>query len=192
MTSSTDGTQVPWNKGRKLRPISERAQADFLAGLAEGLTVRLAAEKAGRAHPRRFYELRAEDEGFAAGWAEAIDQGTQLLEDELRRRAVEGWEETFEEYRDGELVRSTTTRRYSPALLIFLLKSRRPDVYRDNAVVQLTGPGGGPVQVEASREPATLADLVRVAAQIGAINLAEFGVIDGEAVEDEPLELEQP
>jgi hypothetical protein len=52
---------APWNKGKKLRPISARARADFLKGLADGLTVRLAAEKAGRGHPRRFYELRGED-----------------------------------------------------------------------------------------------------------------------------------
>ena len=83
----------PWNKGRKLRPITQKARADFLDGLAKGLTVRLAAERAGRAHTRRFYELRNEDEEFAAAWTEAVEQGTQLLEDELRQRAVDGWDE---------------------------------------------------------------------------------------------------
>jgi hypothetical protein len=135
----TSKVPAPWNKGKKLRPISQKARGDFLAGLADGLTVRLAAEKAGRAHPRRFYDLRAEDETFAEEWAEAHEQGTQVLEDELRKRATEGWEERLSEFKDGELVRETVTRRYSPALLIFLLKSRRPDVYRDN--VQVTAGG---------------------------------------------------
>jgi hypothetical protein len=138
---------VAWNKGAKLRPLSDQARARFLEGLTEGLTVTLAAEKAGRAHPRRFYELRNEDEEFAAQWQEALERGTQKLEEELRRRAVEGWEETAREYREGELVRETVTRRYSPALLIFMLKARRPEVYRDTNTMRLTGAEGGAVQI---------------------------------------------
>jgi hypothetical protein len=174
---------VPWNKDQKLRPISQQGREDFLAGLAQGLTVRHAAERAGRAHPRRFYELRAEDEEFARAWHEALEQGTQLLEEELRRRAVEGWEKTLEEWRDGKLVRSTTTRRYSPALLIFMLKARRPDMYRDNAVVRVTGHDGGPVQIE-GYSPPTLADVVRLASELGVLD-----TIEGEAVAEAPFEL---
>jgi hypothetical protein len=174
---------APWNKGVSFRPLSDQARARFLEGLAEGLTVTLAAQKAGKAHPRRFYELRAEDEGFAAAWAEALEQGTQKLEEELRRRAVEGWDETLREYRDGKLVRETVTRRYSPALLIFMLKARRPETYRDNAVVRVTGHDGGPVQVEGYAPP-TLADVMRLAGELGIVE-----TVDGEATEDEPLEL---
>jgi hypothetical protein len=131
----------PWNtnKGRKLRPISDRSQEEFLAGLARGLTVKAAAEQAGKPHPKRFYELRLKDAEFAAAWDEALEQGTQQLEEELRRRAIEGWDETLREYRNGELVRETVTRRYSPSLLIFMLKARRPDVYRDNVQVTASG-----------------------------------------------------
>jgi hypothetical protein len=173
---------APWNKGRKLRPVSERSRGEFLAGLADGQTVGRAAQRAGR-DARRFYELRNGDESFSAAWEEALEQGTQRVEDELRQRAVDGWEETLEEYRDGQLLRLTRTRRYSPALLIFLLKSRRPDVYRDNAVVRLTGHHGGPVQVE-GYSPPTLADVLRLA--------SELGIVEGTTVEESPLELEQP
>jgi hypothetical protein len=34
------------------------------------------------------YELREQDETFAAAWADAWEQGTDVLEDELRRRAL--------------------------------------------------------------------------------------------------------
>jgi hypothetical protein len=179
---------VPWNKGRKVRPVSEKARADFLAGLADGQTVGRAAQRAGR-DPRRFYELRNGDESFSVEWAEALEQGTQLIEDELRQRAVEGWSEALEEYRDGQLVRVTKTRRYSPALLIFLLKSRRPDVYRDSAVVRVTGHDGGPVQVE-GYSPPTLADVLRLASELGIVE--GDAVVEGGAVEESPLELERP
>src|SRR5262245_57187440 len=76
----------PWNfnRGVKLRPISPQARARFLEGLAEGLTVTAAATKGGR-NPRRFYELRHESEEFAKAWEEALERGTQVLEEELRR-----------------------------------------------------------------------------------------------------------
>jgi hypothetical protein len=75
------------------------------------------------------------------------------------------------------------TRRYSPALLIFMLKARRPETYRDNAVVRVTGHDGGPVQVEGYAPP-TLADVMRLAGELGIVE-----TVDGEATEDEPLEL---
>jgi hypothetical protein len=80
-------------------------------------------------HRQRFYELREADEELAGAWAEALEHGTDLLEDELRRRGLEGSdEETFD--RDGALVRRL--RPISPPDLITALKARRPNVYRDN------------------------------------------------------------
>ncbi len=40
----------------------------------------------------------------------------------------------------------------SVAMMIFLLKSRRPDVYRDRIQVEQTGEGGGPVEIRVSKE----------------------------------------
>jgi hypothetical protein len=143
--------------------------------------VTAAAGKGGR-NPRRFYELRHESEEFAAAWEEALERGTQVLEEELRRRAVDGWEETTREYRDGVLVRETVATRYSPQLLVVLLKARRPEVYRDNAVVRVTGHEGGPVEI-AGYAPPTLADVIRLA--------GELGVVDAEVV-DEVEEADPP
>ena len=39
-------------------------------------------------------------------------------------------------------------RKYSDTLMIFLLKGMNPRKFRDNATIEHTGPGGGPVSVE--------------------------------------------
>lgn len=71
---------------------------------------------------------------------DAIETGTDLLEDDVRRRAVDGVEEPL--FHQGKKV--GLTRKYSDTLLIFLLKARRPAKYRDSVrlehidVTQLT------------------------------------------------------
>lgn len=62
---------------------------------------------------------------------EALDQGTDAIEAELHRRAVAGiMEPVFYKGR-----RVNTVRKKSDVLLMFLLKSRRPHLYRDNAPI---------------------------------------------------------
>jgi hypothetical protein len=114
------------------RKLKAKERETFLAGLAAGWSITHAAKLAGRER-RRFYDLRGRDEAFAVAWDEAIESGTEALEDEARRRAVDGWEENV--YQQGEL--AGTVRRYSDGLLTFLLKGRRPEKYRDTAAVQL-------------------------------------------------------
>jgi hypothetical protein len=82
----------------------------FLENLSAGVTVCEAADavKVSRA---TMYRWRQEDEQFALAWADVEEAGTQKLEAEAVRRAIEG---------------------KSDVLLIFLLKARRPEVYREN------------------------------------------------------------
>jgi hypothetical protein len=61
------------------------------------------------------YVLRAEDPEFAQAWDQAIEAGTDALEDAARKRAM----------------------RSSDSLLQFILKSRRPHKYRENIRVEL-------------------------------------------------------
>ena len=155
----------------------------FLEALRAGWTVANAATRSGFAR-QRFYELRESDETFAQEWDEAIESGTQVLEDELHRRAMEGWdEETFDG--DGALMRRV--RRYSPALLIFSLKARKPDVYRDiPGRLEVTGPGGGPLQMQPGYTPPTLSDMVALAGELGVLGRLGYSrsdVVDGEAHE---------
>jgi len=66
-----------------------------------------------------------------AAFQEALDMGTDAIEAELHRRAVAGiMEPVFYKGR-----RVNTVRKKSDVLLMFLLKSRRPHIYRDNAPI---------------------------------------------------------
>jgi hypothetical protein len=76
----------------------------------------------------RVYELRKNDTAFAAAWDEAEDIATDKLEDEARRRAIEGIGEPL--VSAGKLIRGDDgqpimVRRYSDNLLLALLKARR-------------------------------------------------------------------
>ncbi len=86
---------------RARRPVTARVREVFLEGLRDGWSVTRAAARAGTDR-RRMYESAKADEGFRAEWQEALDAGSDLLEDELHRRAVEGWSEEVRGP-DGEL-----------------------------------------------------------------------------------------
>jgi hypothetical protein len=115
-------------KRRPRGPLTARERRVFLEQLAVGWSVTHAAAQAGRDR-QRFYELRESNEDFAEAWLHAVEAGTQVLEDEARRRAVAGWEEPV--FQQGELVGSV--RKYSDQLLTLLLRGRRPAVYRESA-----------------------------------------------------------
>jgi len=74
-------------------------------------------------------------EAYRKAFEEADDAATEVLEKEALRRAVEGREETV--YFNGVPV--GTTRKYSDVLLIFLLKAKRPDVYRERYDARIQG-----------------------------------------------------
>lgn len=88
----------------------------LLDKLAKGYSITAAckAEGIGR---QSYYDWRNADSAFAAAADEAIESGTDLLEDEAKRRAV-------------GLSGSDT-------LLIFLLKARRREKYSDKSTVDL-------------------------------------------------------
>ena len=105
-----------------------RKQALFLAALTDTVNVTLACRRAGI--PRRTaYDWRDADEAFARQWDEALDEGIDLLEAELHRRAFEGVERPV--YYKGEQV--GTWRFYSDALAMFLLRAHRPERYRGSS-----------------------------------------------------------
>jgi len=76
------------------------------------------------------YVWREEDPEFAAAWDAAVEQGTDLLEDELYNRAMNG----------------------SDTSLIFALKARRRVKYGDLHAVRHVGHDGGAVKVEQTVE----------------------------------------
>jgi hypothetical protein len=128
--------RAPLPAERRKRRIAKKDRVRFLEALAAGWSVTHAASRAGFAR-QRFYELREEDEGFAGAWGEAWEAGTDVLEDELRRRAVDGYDENTYDGA-GELIRRV--HRFDNAGLVKALAARRPDKYREGANVEVTTP----------------------------------------------------
>lgn len=115
---------------KRTRRTPEKDLDAFIEALAEGLTIKEACERSGV--PRRTaYDNRQADETFALRWADAIVEGNEGLEAEARRRAVTG---TVKPVFQGGL-EVGGIREYSDTLLIFLMKGRMPDKYRDNVKI---------------------------------------------------------
>ena len=77
----------------------------------------------------RVYELRRSDPEFAAAWDDVEEIAADRLEDEARRRAVDGVPEPL--VSGGKIVRDDdgqpiAIRRYSDPLLLALLRAHRP------------------------------------------------------------------
>ncbi|MFN2578216.1 MAG: hypothetical protein ABR607_11055 [Pyrinomonadaceae bacterium] len=89
--------------------MKRRWQKAFLAGLEQTGSVTDAA-KAAKIGRSAVYQHRYSDPAFARLWDEAIEKACDLLEDEARRRAFKG----------------------SDVLLMFLLKGRRPQIWRES------------------------------------------------------------
>lgn len=129
----------------------------FLSSLADTGNVTKSAAAVG-ASRSVVYEWRLADQEFAEAWDQAIRVATLGLEDEARRRAQEGVDEPVF-YLGGQC---GTIRKYSDTLLIFLLKAH-DHKYREKTGLELTGAGGGPVQMSDSQVAGRLAALIAVA-----------------------------
>lgn len=81
------------------------------------------------------YRWRQDDPDFAKAWDEAKAIGMDALEDEAIRRAYEGIDKPIV----FQGVITDTVKEYSDTLTIFLLKGGKPDKYRDNSKVELSG-----------------------------------------------------
>ena len=116
-------------------------RAAFLSALEETANVKLSCEQSGL--PRQTaYDWRRADGQFAEAWEAALDIGTDALEDEAVRRAMQGTDKPV--YYQGD--ECGTVREYSDTLLIFMLKARRPDRFKDRSHHELTGKDGGPIE----------------------------------------------
>lgn len=102
----------------------------FLSWLSRGYTVSSAAEAIGFSRSY-MYQLRDADETFRKEWDEAVEQGKDYLEDEARRRAVEGTHKPvfYQGNVCGEIVE------YSDTLLLAMLRAKKPE-YREKLDVK--------------------------------------------------------
>lgn len=117
---------------------------DFIRVLREtGCNISRAAKMSGL---NRTYatQLRLRVPAFAQLWQEAFDEVTDRMEQEGLRRAVEGVDEPV--FYQG--VECGTKRVYSDSLLSMMLQGRRPDIYKNRLAQEVSGPGGGPVELQ--------------------------------------------
>ncbi len=128
----------------------------FLDAYAGCGVVSRAARSAGIS-PSAVYQRKERDTDFAAAMELALDEATDSLEEEARRRAVEGVPEPV--YYQGEQV--GTVQKYSDSLLALLLKGRRKMIFSDRT--ELTGADGAPVQIDSSKRAARIASLLALA-----------------------------
>jgi AcrR family transcriptional regulator len=145
--------------GRKpdTNTTTKKRQQKALDALRSGSSVTEAAAAAG-VHRLTLYRWQKDDGGFRAAVRDAVEEGTDLIEDETTRRAVHGLDEpvvyqgqmTFVGVdKDGNpcdplsplAVKNVplTIRRPSDTLAIFLLKARRPKKYRENPKLAYAG-----------------------------------------------------
>lgn len=105
----------------------EQRQGIFLRALAQGETMARALAQAGIASRQTINAWREKDADFAAAYTEAMENASDLLEAEARRRAVDGVEEPL--HYQGQIF--AHVRRYSDPLLLALLKATRPEKFKD-------------------------------------------------------------
>src|SRR5690242_20573713 len=96
--------------------LTPDARERFCSVLADGGSVTAGAGAIGVSRAA-LYLARANDPEFAAAWDEAVERGTDVLEDEAVKRA----------------------RNSSDTLMIFLLKARRPDKFKDRTAHEHSG-----------------------------------------------------
>ena len=105
-----------------LRQVRQQKRA-FLEAFARCGNVTTAARIA-EVTRTNVYRWQEHDAEFLAAFHEAEAQSTEVLEEEAQRRAMES----------------------SDTLLIFLLKARAPEKYRDTVTQRHVGASGGPVE----------------------------------------------
>jgi hypothetical protein len=122
----------------------------FLMAFAEMGNITRAAELAGIARSNH-YDWLKDDPDYPALFREADQQACDRLEQEARRRAIEG----LKRYKFGKngqpLINPETgepyyEHEYSDTLLIFLLKGANPVKYADRAKHEHTGKDGKPIE----------------------------------------------
>lgn len=128
-------------QGTALRAREERRRQRFLEALSSGASITAAARAAG-VDRRTPYKWRESNPAFDEEWVSHLEAGTDALEDEARRRAHDGVKRPI--YHSGKRVGFVTE--HSDQLMMFMLRARRPEKYRERQVIEHSGPDGGPIR----------------------------------------------
>lgn len=160
----------------------------FLANLATNGAIAKSARLAG-VSPATVAARRRTDDDFAAAMEDAIEDSTDVLELEARRRAVQGVRKpviyqgqrtpVWATDRDGQVILDPATglpvqaldadgeplyltvTEYSDSLLAMLLKGNRRSKYGDKT--EITGADAGPIQIDETKKASRIAALLAMA-----------------------------
>lgn len=141
-------------------PLPDTTLQRYLDALADS-GVRSTAAKAVGLNPVTIYRRSQSDPEFAAVEAEAMELAADKLEEEARRRALEGVT-NIKYTKDGESYEET---RFSDTLMVFLLKGARPDKFADRQKSELSGPGGRAIDMTDTSMAARIASIIDAARQ---------------------------
>lgn len=101
---------------------------------------------AARISPDTADKIRLRNSKFAHQCEQAIRASTDLLEASIIVRGRDGWTEpVFGKAANGEPVMVGKVRKYDGNLAIAAMRARRPEVWRENHNVEMSGPGGAPL-----------------------------------------------
>lgn len=146
-------------------------QDKFIGALRENGNISRSAQMAGVSRTE-VYNERAEQPSFAARWDDAVEIACDLMEEEARRRAYFGTRKPV--YHQG--VVCGEIQEYSDTLMIFLLKGARPQKFRENVRQEITGAGGGPVQMQVGEIDNCTDEELKKRLEAASLGLAHAGV----------------
>lgn len=157
---------------------SRRLKKAFLASFREHGNVSRAC-RAINLHRATLYVWKEHDTDFMLEYEQAEVEATEALESAAYERAVNGVVQETPIFHRGQQIDTVVKTEYSDTLLIFLLKARNPDKYRETIKTQgtVSGPNGGPVEVRQELGQDSLSAVI-AAAEKAAID-ALYGVASG-------------
>jgi hypothetical protein len=127
----------------------EERQAQFLSKLEEFASITTASKKSKVAR-RTVYDWIKDDPEFSKLYEASKAIAIEALEDEAIRRAHEGVLKPV--FQSGVQVGSI--REYSDTLLMFMLKGKKPETYREKFSGTLTNPDGSALEFKITIQPA--------------------------------------
>lgn len=140
--------------------IQHPVKRAFLAAYSTCASIRKAAEYSDIDRSTHYVWMR-EDPLYAEAFETAKVLAAESLEDEAVRRAHEGTLKPV--YQGGKLVGHINE--YSDTLMIFLLKGKMPEKYRERYEQHLTGKDGGPIELVTDTREQFLSRIAGLAAR---------------------------
>ena len=148
MRSIEGAPKIDQNDVKELiRGVTAPKKVAFILALAQ-LGSRSRAADAVGISKMLIWQWNREDPAFKKAFVRAMEIASDLLEDEMIRRAAEGVIEPV--FQGGRLVGSK--RAFSDALLMFALKGAKPEKYADRSKVEHTGEVDLVARLRAGRE----------------------------------------